>query len=215
MQQEQPTPILPTTPEPAPKSHQHDGWRAAASTIGIILAAILVAIFVMFFIFRSYQVDGPSMEPTLQNNDRLIIWKLPRTIARVTGHTYIPNRGDIIVFAEPGLTTDDGSTKQLIKRVIGLPGDRVVIKNGQVAVYNKEHPQGFNPDTTMPYGHGLNLRIDPDENVDETIQKDEVFAMGDNRNNSLDSRVFGPVQANNIVGKLVLRIFPLESAKTF
>lgn len=199
-------------PDPAPKK---DGLRVIISTLGIILAAFLVAFLVMFFVFRSYQVDGPSMQPTLHDGDRLIIWKLPRTIARISGHPYVPHRGDIIVFVEHGLVAPDGSTKQLIKRVIGLPGDRVVVKNGTVTIYNKDHPEGFKPDTSMPYGSGLNLTIDNQEEIDETVGKDEVYAMGDNRNNSLDSRVFGPVSSSDIVGKLVFRMFPLGDMKKF
>jgi len=202
-------------PEPTPEPPKKDTWRTALSTIGILIAAFFVAFLIMFFVFRSYQVEGPSMEPTLSNGDRLIIWKFPRTWARVTGETYIPNRGDIIVFSEQGLTAADGSTKQLIKRVIGLPGDRVVIKDGEVRIYNKHNPDGFEPDISMPYGQGLALGTNPEEEIDETIGSNEVFVMGDNRDNSLDSRTFGPVDANDIVGKLVLRMFPVSKAERF
>lgn len=185
------------------------------STLGIILGAGVVAILVMLFVFRSYQVDGPSMQPTLHNNDRLIIWKVPRTWARITGNTYIPKRGDIIVFRERGLTTPDGSTKELIKRVIALPGERVIVENGSITVQNHEHPEGFSPDTTLPYGKGLDLSVDNEQKIDVTVGKDQVYAVGDNRDNSLDSRVFGPIDANDIVGKLVLRVFPLSDAERF
>jgi signal peptidase I len=200
----------PPTPPP-----RHDNLRMVISTLGLVLAAFTIAFVVMFFVFRSYQVEGPSMQPSLHNGDRLIIWKLPRSLARITGHPYIPNRGDVIVFVERGLVASDGSTKQLIKRVIGVPGDRVVIKDGVVKVYNKAHPSGFTPDTSMPYGKGLSLSVDPNESVNQTIGKNEVYAMGDNRGNSLDSRVFGPVDASDIVGKLVLRMFPIGDAKKF
>jgi len=205
------TEVRNTSPKPARDS----GAWSFFSTIAIILGAVLVAGFMMLFVFRSYQVDGPSMEPTLYNNDRLIIWKVPRTWARITGHPYIPKRGDIIVFAERGLTTPDGSSKELIKRVIGLPGDRVVIENGRTKVYNKAHPDGYNPDTTLPYGKGLDLTMNTEEKIDETVGNGQVFVMGDNRNNSLDSRVFGPVDAGDIVGKLVLRVFPLGDVERF
>ena len=91
------------------------------STVSILIAALVVAILMINFVFRSYQVDGPSMEPTLENNDKLIIWKVPRTWSDITGHSYIPKRGDIIVFSESGLARfGQQNTKQLIKRVIGL-----------------------------------------------------------------------------------------------
>ena len=76
-----------------------------ASTIFILLLAPAIAVLLTLFVFQSYQVDGPSMEATLQNNDRLIVWKLPRTWAKVTGHQYIPKRGDVIILNESGLNS--------------------------------------------------------------------------------------------------------------
>ncbi len=88
------------------------------------------------------------MQMNLQNNDRLIIWKVPRTIAKITNHAYIPARFDIVVFDKTTLPGLDGSTeKQLIKRVIGLPGERVVVRGGKVTIYNKDRSEGFDPDS--------------------------------------------------------------------
>ncbi len=156
------------------------------------------------------------MEQTLQNNDRLIVWKLPRTWARVTGHQYVPNRGDIIILNESGLSTYGSSndSKQLVKRVIGLPGDRVVIKNNVLTVYNNANPDGFQPDATLPYGE--NGAIPPTTNqLDVTLSSTQLFVCGDNRPNSLDSRTFGPIQTSQVVGKLVARILPLSTAERF
>lgn len=208
-------------PDPAPKtqapagdkSPKKEGWRSIASTIAILLIAPVVALFLTAFVFQSYQVDGPSMETTLSNSDRLLVWKVPRTWARITGHDYIPKRGDVIIFTERDLSefgSDAG--KQLIKRVIGLPGERVVVKDNTVKVYNKEHPNGFSPDKTLPYGKAIR---DTNGSSEVTVPKDRVFVMGDNRTNSLDSRSFGPVAANDIVGKLVMRIWPLGDAEKF
>src|SRR5579862_2637110 len=105
-------------------------WRGIASTIGLLLSAFLIAILLNTFVIQSYQVDGESMEPTLQNNDRLIVDKIPRTISRIDGHQYVPKRGDIIIFNQSGLPGFIGQ-KQLIKRVIGLPGERVVVTGGK------------------------------------------------------------------------------------
>lgn len=151
------------------------------------------------------------MQHTLQNQDRLMVYKLPRTIARVTDHAYIPKRGDVIVFEHDDVINADynhdiSTTKQLIKRVIGIPGDRVVVKDNHVTVYNSEHPNGFNPDTTyVPTSADDSLT--PGD-VDIVVPKDEVFVMGDNRANSLDSRYFGPIPSKNIVGVLSLRLWP-------
>ena len=178
--------------------------------------AFLVAICLISFVFQSYQVDGPSMETTLQNQDRLIVWKTARTWAKITGHDYIPNRGDVIVFVENGLSQyNDTNSKQLIKRVIGLPGDRVVVKNGKITIYNSEHPSGFDPDQTLPYGeHGKHIPF-TSGNIDVELSDGQLFVCGDNRPDSLDSRTFGYINADQVVGKLVVRVFPLNKVKTF
>lgn len=192
---------------------QRSGWHEFFSTVGILLAALAVALFIIAFVFRSYQVDGPSMQNTLHSDDKLIIWKVPRTWARITGHPYIPKRGDIVVFTETGLSQfGQSDTKQLIKRVIGLPGDRVVVSDGKYTIYNKQHPDGFDPDTTLPYGKNIPYT---QGNVDVTLGPDQLFVSGDNRPNSLDSRSFGPIDANQVIGKLVLRVLPIGNAQVF
>lgn len=204
--------------QPVDKKHpvsqkRKDGWRSALSTIAVLLIAPILALVLTAYVFQSYQVDGQSMETTLQNNDRLIVWKVPRTWARLTGHAYIPNRGDVIIFNEQGLPDlNPNISKQLVKRVIGLPGDHIVIRNGSIAVYNKQHPNGFNPDTTLPYGKHIPPTIG---DTDLTVPANEVFVCGDNRGNSYDSRYFGPISANDIVGKLVARVLPLSKAEKF
>jgi signal peptidase I len=185
--------------------------RQTVSTIVLFAAAILVAFMIKAFIVQPYIVDGESMKPTLQNEDRLIVNKLPRTLARIDHHPYIPERGSIIVFNQNNLPNYAG-TKQLIKRVVGLPGDRVVVSDGHITIYNSAHPKGFNPD--IPDGYPVNAQITTG-NIDVTLGPKEIFVCGDNRQNSEDSRYFGPVNVDNIVGKLVLRIMPFSQAKRF
>ncbi len=187
--------------------------KSIVSTLGLILVAPIIALCLTAFVFQSYQVDGPSMESTLMNNDRLIVDKIPRTWSKITGNPYIPKRGTIIVFSDAGLGAAlPGPTKQLIKRVIGLPGDHVVVANNVITIYNKQHPKGFDPDTTMGYGKNLPITTG---SVNLVVPKDDVFVCGDNRTDSLDSRVFGPVPVQNIVGQLALRILPLDKLQTF
>lgn len=195
------------------ESTKAEGIRGALSTIGMLLLAPLLALFLTLYVFQSYQVDGPSMQTTLFNGDRLIVLKLPRTWARLTHHAYIPDRGDVIIFNEPSST--DASTsniKQLVKRVIGLPGDHVVVKDGKLTIYNKAHPQGFSPDQTLPYGSVIDTT---GGDVDLVVPANQVFVCGDNRPNSFDSRYFGTVPASNIIGKLEMRIYPFSKAKIF
>lgn len=153
------------------------------------------------------------MQPTLQNNDRLIVWKLARTWARLTGHTYIPQRGDIVIFTQHNLDMyGQEPTKQLVKRVIALPGERVVVKDNVITVYNRQHPAGFQPDATLPYGKAI---PSTSGNVDLVVPAGNLYVCGDNRGDSLDSRIFGPISANDIVGKLVVRVLPLDKAERF
>lgn len=215
-------PSFGTTPTPQPHMDlDHEpiipkkpsAWREIFSTLSILGTALIVALLIITFIFRSYQVDGPSMETTLQNNDKLIIWKVPRTWANITRHNYIPNRGDVIVFNESGLDQyGPESSKQLIKRVIALPGERITLKDGKYTVFNTEHPGGFNPDQELPYGKNIPYTSG---NVDVTLDEHQLFVSGDNRPDSLDSRAFGPIDAKQVVGKLVLRVFPINSAEVF
>jgi signal peptidase I len=217
-----PAPQQPVTPpnqgymppeRPNSADDKREGWGSIISTVAVLLIAPVVALLLTAFVFQSYQVDGPSMETTLFNNDRLLVWKVPKTIARVTGRHYIPHRGDVIIFVENQLTSygqDPG--KQLIKRVIALPGERLVVKDNKITVYNKEHPNGFQPDKTQPYGTVIKQTSG---DIDITVPNNDVFVMGDNRPNSLDSRAFGPVDSKDIVGKLVLRVWPAGEMKSF
>jgi signal peptidase I len=183
------------------------------SFVAVFIVAAIIALLLTMNVFQQYQVDGSSMRTTLQNGNRLIVDKVPRTWARITGHPYIPKRGDIIVFLENGLYgLNDSGSDQLIKRVIGLPGDRVVIKNGYVTIYDKAHPNGFRPDKTLPYGKVIPYTSG---NIDLVVPANEVFVMGDNRGDSLDSRIFGPVPVSNIIGQLVVRIYPLSEMSRF
>lgn len=201
----------PAEPEPAPKKHKKKSSSELTSTLLIILVAPLIAFILTIFVFQSYEVDGESMEKTLQDNDRLIVNKLGKTWSRVAHKDYLPKRYEIVVFNYSG-AAGEGNNKQLIKRVIGLPGDRVVVKKGIVTVYNADKPSGFKPDIEGPENGFITAT---DGNIDETIEDDEVFVMGDNRENSLDSRVFGPIKTTEIIGDLSLRIYPLDQVKKF
>ncbi len=204
----------PSGPTVSPPSKK-ETTREIFSTIGVLIAALLVAFALIAWVFQSYEVDGPSMQSTLQNNDRLIVWKVPRTIARITGHDYIPKRGDVIIFVESGLMEYGSSdTKQLIKRVVGLPGDRVVIKSGIITIFNKQHPNGFNPDESIPFGQII-PEITDVRDADITLSASQIYVCGDNRPNSLDSRTFGPIEAHQIVGKLSIRLLPLNQIEKF
>jgi signal peptidase I len=214
--QTSPTPATPhsfTGQQEPPKPPRREGWKSAFSTILILIIAPLIALFLTAYVFQSYEVDGQSMEATLQNRDRLIVWKVPRTIARVTGHDFVPGRGAVVIFIKHDLEEyEPGQDKQLIKRVIGLPGERVVVRGSTVTVYNSEHPEGFNPDIGGSY---TPIKTEAPVSVDVVVPDGKIFVAGDNRPNSLDSRTFGPIPLKDVVGTLSYRIFPLNKAKSF
>lgn len=210
-----PVQVTPNLPPQTSQSDKKEGFRSILSTIAILIAAPIIAIFLTTFVFQSYEVDGPSMETTLENHDRLLVLKVPKTVASLMGKDYVPDRNDIIIFKTSAVqdgTLDDGSEKQLVKRVLGVPGDRVVVKNGEITVYNTENPEGFNPDAGQ--NHGDSVSITPGD-VDIVVGEGEVFACGDNRVNSLDSRTIGTIPSEDIIGKLILRIYPLDTVKKF
>jgi signal peptidase I len=193
------------------KQSPQSAARDLLSIFGVLISAIILALLLINFIFQSYQVDGPSMQPTLQNADHLIVWKVPKTISKITHHEYIPHRGDVVIF-NVASNVIVGEERQLIKRVIGLPGERVVVHDGKVTVYNSQHPDGFSPDTDLPYGSVIK---DTPGNGEWKLNAHEIFVMGDHRDNSRDSRDFGPIVPEQIVGKLVVRVLPLQNLKTF
>lgn len=176
---------------------------------GIVVAAVLIN----QFIFQSYYVDGTSMTPTLRNNDRLIIDKLNKTLATVQGKPYLPERGQIVVL-DSSLLDQNGNNEQLIKRVIGLPGDNIDIQNGTVTIKNSKHPDGFNADTTLGLKLAPTYSVAP---IELTVPQDKIFVMGDNRalNGSFDSRSFGPIDSSKIQGRLIMRIYPFNNGRLF
>lgn len=196
-------------------SKKRSGWMEFGAFVGILGIAGLLALFLISFVFRSYAVDGPSMETTLQNEDKLLIWKVPRTLSRITGHQYVPNRGDVIIFDEDNLSAcGQYGNRQIIKRVIGLPGERVTVQNNSYKVYNTAHPNGFDPDRELNYDKDGHIAATTGD-VDVVLTGSQVFVSGDNRPDSCDSRHFGPIETNQIIGKLVLRLLPANHIKTF
>lgn len=201
------------SPDNTERESKKEHIKGILSTVAILVIAPLIALSLTAFVFQSYEVDGPSMESTLQNKDRLIVYKLPRTIARITKHAYVPKRAEIVIFTRQDMY-EFGTAKprQLIKRVIALPGERVVVKDGSITVYNKSNPNGFKPDKIAKYGKVIKTTSG---DVDLTVPEGYVYVCGDNRPESLDSRSFGPVPLKDIVGRLSLRVYPFNKGEVF
>ncbi len=164
-----------------------------------IIGIIIVVKLVQAFLIQPFIVDGASMLPTYHNQEFLLVDKL-------SYHLHVPARGDIMIFKLYENINNPYEGKHLIKRVIGLPDERVVVKNGITTIYNKSNPGGFILDE--PYVEYK----DTQKEVDVTLDDHHYFVMGDNRAQSYDSRDWGPLDANNIKGQVLLRVYPLKQA---
>ena len=152
----------------------------------------------------------------MYTGDRLIVNRLPSTLSSIKGESYLPERGQVIVFKNPrfNLGMED---EYIVKRVIGLPGERVVLKDGHYIVYNSENPDGFDPDTLNKGEPGSPTS----GTADELVPQGEIFVSGDHRqgNFSFDSRNgdegMGTIPLYDVIGPVSARIFPFNKVRTF
>lgn len=164
--------------------------RALREVLQVILPAVVLAVVVHLFLAQATVVFGQSMEPNLSPEQRLIIEKISYSLGS-------PQRNDIVVIDLPQMED------MLVKRVVGLPGEVVEIRQGHLFINGAEQSEPFPHD--LDYTSMAPLRLSPEE----------YFVMGDNRDNSNDSRAFGPVTRNEIKGKVWLRYWPLDSFTLF
>lgn len=181
-----------------------------------VLSVVIGTVLINTFIFRSFNVSGHSMEKTLQDGDRLIVNRIPVTLAELQNKKYTPGRGQIIVFKNPHFT-DGMIDAYLVKRVIAFAGERVVVKNGTVTVYNDDYPNGHIYDTDFQK-NGLGPQSPSSGDADTVVPDDTVFVAGDNRigGNSYDSRVgLGTIPLFDVVGPVGLRIYPFNKFSSY
>jgi signal peptidase I len=176
-----------TTP---PQKKKENSWW---STIKFIALAFIIVTPIRMFVAQPFIVSGSSMDPTFATGQYLIVDEL-------SYHLGNPNRGDVVILRYPLDTS-----KFFIKRVIGLPNETVEIKNGLVTIKNAEHPAGFT--LNEPY-----IRYPKYDTMSRTLGVGEYFVMGDNRLASSDSRYWGTVPRDLIVGRALLRLLPIASA---
>lgn len=220
-----------------PKFFQkHPLLKDLLSLAGFIFAIILGTLFLNTYIYRSYNVVGGSMENTLHGDDRVIVNRAAVSWAHFIGQEYVPERGQIIVF----LNEDEEKVKEykaagasnpmtcsvpsnindqyIIKRVIAFPGERVVVKDGVMTIYNEEHPDGFVYDTDWRASENDGPKEHTSGEVDLTVPEGELFVSGDNRegSNSWDSRNgLGTIPYCRVIGPVILRLFPLDKIRLF
>ena len=189
-------------------------WVAALQLGLSVIAAGILAFTLNLFVFQSYYVDGESMAPKLHSEDRLIISKVEKTFATVKGQAYIPARGQVVVLDGDVSPATAATAPHLIKRVVGIPGDRIVIRDGDARLFNNQHPNGVNLDSTLGLSLGTTYSS---ERIDITVPDHSIYVMGDNRKDggSYDSRAFGTVNSDFIVGRLWARVLPLETRRVF
>lgn len=192
---------------------RHPFLKDALSIVVFIVCVLVGTLLINSFVFRSFSVIGPSMEKTLYTNDRLIVNRVPVTVARIQNKPYVPERGQVIVFKNPQYVPGS-SDEYIVKRVIAFAGERVVLKDGSYKVYNEQNPTGFNPDDNNEGEPGF-----PASGVVDTIvPTGELFVSGDHRegNYSLDSRNgLGTIPLYEVVGPVSLRIFPFDKIRWF
>ncbi len=174
-----------------------------------ILFALGLALFIRFFVAAPYVVAGASMENTFDNWDYLITDRLSYEISP-------PNRGDVVVFCLPHagecsffkriLHQQWSAPRTLIKRVIGLPGETVSVEGNTIRIVNAAHPEGF----TLDEPYLVQEHLGGPSNVTTTLASDQYFVMGDNRRVSSDSRTWGTLPRENIIGHVLVRLFPLS-----
>ena len=157
---------------------------------------ILFFFIIRFYIAEPFLVSGASMEPNFETNDYLIVDELTYKIEA-------PQRGDVVVLVPP-----PEPDKYFIKRIVGLPGERLLVDGNQITIYNKENPDGFL--LNEPY-----VKFGSDKVSDKTLGPDEYFVMGDNRSVSYDSRSWGILPRNKIIGKALVRLYPFQKLSLY
>jgi signal peptidase I len=182
------------TPDENPKGQPNVKsflWELAR----VIIIAFVVMVGFRFFVAEPFIVSGSSMVPNYHNREYLIVNKLGYK-------TDEPKRGDVIVFRYPKDTS-----QYFIKRIVGMPGEKVKIQAGKVVIYNSEFPEGKTLEE--PYLPNQNVTFGSEDTV--TLGSSEYFVLGDNRLASSDSRVWGILPKHDIIGEAWLRVFPLNA----
>ena len=189
------------TPEVPPAGSGRNVSRTAIEWVVLIGGALVIALLVKTFLFQAFYIPSDSMVPTLKTNDRVIVNKLSYKLHSV-------HRGDIVVFKTPKGPDGkpiDPTIKDLVKRVIALPGETVGEKDGKILIDGKPLKESYLPKGTVSDCNGFPAHCFPSG----PIPPDRYWVMGDNRTQSRDSRYFGAITKSEIVGRVFVRIWPL------
>jgi len=167
--------------------------------IKIAAVALAIIVPVRYYLFQPFFVKGASMEPSFDDGDYVLI-------DEITYRFRDPQRGEVIIFRSP-----QDRSQFYIKRVIGLPGEQVQIKNSQVTIFNEQNPEGLLlNESNYLESDALTLG-----SLKAKVARNEYFVLGDNRSHSSDSRLWGAVNKNLITGRVLLRAWPLDKITKF
>lgn len=158
--------------------------------------AIIIVIPFRIFVAQPYIVDGSSMDPTFKNADYLIVDQLSKRFE-------VPERGSVVIIRYP-----KDPSKFFIKRLIGFPRERIVINSGKVSIYNDSSSSPIELDESY-------VVYSKKENFSMQLGENEYFVMGDNRAGSSDSRIWGSLPRENIVGTPIVRLLPIKNISLF
>ena len=168
----------------------------------IALIALAIVMPIRYFLFQPFLVKGESMIPNFEDGDYLIVDELSYRFRS-------PARGEIIIFNYAEGTSQGLVKNRLIKRVIGLPGETIEIKEGKISIYKGDEKQILDESNYIPFS------LKTSGNILVTLNEDEYFVLGDNRPFSKDSRIFGVLNEEEIIGKVFLRAWPLDDIEKF
>ncbi len=175
--------------------------------VGLITISVVLMVVINSYILGIYSVDGPSMEDTLHTGETLVVNKTVKTWDKISRREYTPKRNQIIVFSKQADILFDPSegvkTSYVVKRVIALPGERITVDDKGVKVYNEKYPDGFNPEESQAWTAKAHLNNQVD--IDVTLGPDELFIMGDNRPESIDSRSYGAIKLDKVQGNVLFK----------
>lgn len=173
-------------------------WRSGLEWVVVVVVALAVAFGIKSFLIQPYYIPSGSMIPTLAIGDRILVNKVAYDIHGV-------HRGDIVVFAKPPRDVGDPEVKDLVKRVIGLPGETISSASGHVLINGHVLNEPYLP-AGIAFGPPIQTQV---------IPANHYFMMGDNRGDSKDSRYFGPVARSLFVGHVFMRVWPLSRIHLF
>lgn len=173
-------------------------WLFVWDFLKIFVIALAIIIPIRFYLFQPFIVTGQSMLPNFKDGQYLIIDEISYRFTE-------PQRGEVTVIRSPS-----DNSQFFIKRIIGLPGETIEISDGSVIIKNSERPFGFVLDEEY-----LSQDLQTFGNISKTLKENEYFVLGDNRIASSDSRVFGPILGETIVGRVFIRAFPISDFDKF